>query len=562
MKRAFFCLLLPAILLVSSPHLFAQDAYRTNFSAKAAQWTNAANWQRFDSLKKTWIAADHFPTYLDGVITIQAGDSIQIFGAGSSLLTIDQVIVNAGGVLVFNHNQPGYIILNDGDGDDITVNGKMYVETDGVLRGTGKIQVNDGALFTVRSTGHITAAINNNGKMYWGANGQTAGVFSGCHIVNNDSCTWIGGNTFMDSATTFINNGMMWINATAGNLVCANNNALPAKIINKGTIINTGRDHTVDFHVKVDNSGTIGGVGTFLFSGGVNSAGILSPGASPGHLTVGPGSLRSSSINIEIATNGAIAGVNYDQLTVHSLQDLAGTTINVTDVADDSVNTEYTIINAVTVTPGKPYPIIMINAPGNLSASFKGNKLVLTKISAHALPVSWGGFRAVVKGNKVVLEWSTAMNKQTAHFVVEHSINGISYTPLTNITAQHGDSGLAQYGYTFSGADMLKTNYFRVKQVNTNGRSGYSIPRSVRFDKGVVVPLETVVDLANNELQFNVQTENLWVHLNDQDGKSLQQFAFQPGQHDVFIDSLPAGMYRVNIFVKDVMVEAKQFVKQ
>lgn len=562
MKRAFLCLLLSVILILSFAHLFAQDAYRTNFSAKAAQWTTVSNWQRFDPIKKIWIAADHFPNYLDGVITIQAGDSIQIFGAGSSMLTIDQVIVEAGGVLVINHNQPGNIILHDGDGDDIVVNGKMYVEKDGVLHGAGKIQVNDGGLFTIRSTGRLTASVNNDGRMHWGATGQMAGVFSGCHIVNNDSCIWTGGNTFMDSATTFINNGMMWVNAASGNMVCANSKALPAKIINKGSIINTGKDHTVDFQVKVDNNGTIGGVGTFLFSGGVNSAGILSPGASPGHLTVGPGSLRSSSINIEIATRGAIAGVNYDQLTIHSLQDLTGATINVTDVADDSVNTEYTIITAVTAAPGKPYPDVMVNAPGNLSASFKNNKLVLTKISAYALPVSWGGFRAVAKGNKVELEWSTAKNRQTAHFVLEHSTNGISYTPVANITAQPGDAGLAQYGYTFAGADLLKTNYFRVKQVTANGRSGCSIPRTVRFDKGVIVPFETVVDLANSELQFNVQTEHLRVFLNDQDGKTLQQFAFQPGQHDIYIDSLPAGVYRINTFVKDVMVEAKQFVKQ
>lgn len=562
MERAFRGLLLSVTLLIPALQLLGQDAYRTNFSRSAAQWTNVATWQRFDSLKKIWVTADHFPTYRDGLITIQAGDSVVVFGSDSTGMVIDEVVVSTGGALVFMNNNAGDIILNDGKGDDIVVNGRMHIGAGGALYGNGKIQVNADGAFTIKNTGRLTADLNNNGTMHWGSKGETGILFSGCHIINNATCTWMDGNVLMDSATTFINNGLMRIITANANLICASNKKLPAKITNKGTIINTGKDHMVDFQARVDNSGTIGGVGTVLFSGGANSGGVISPGTSPGHLTVGPGSLKSSTIHIEIATTGAIAGVNYDQLTVNSLEDLAGAIINITDQAADSINTEYTIINSIADGMGKYYPDVMVNAPGNLAVSFKGNSLVLTKIADEPLPVNWGGFKAVARENKVVLDWNTLMDQHTSYFLVEHSTNAINYAPVVRVEARHGDSGEAQYSYTFSGADVLKANYFRIKKVNIDGRSRSSAPRSVLFDKGKVVCFHSDYDPVNDELNLNIQADYLRTSLTDLAGKSLQEFSLLPGQHTVYMDTLPAGVYRLNVFVKGVMVETKQIVKR
>jgi len=559
MKRAFRCLLLSVILSIPALDFFAQDAYRTNFSTNAAQWTNTEIWQRFDPIKKTWIAADHYPTYLDGIITIQAGDSVVIHGSDTARMIIDEVVVEAGGSLTFMNK--GAIILNDGAGDDMIVNGRMHIGPGGTLRGNGRIQINAGGAFSIKNTGLLGVALNNNGTMYWGSAGEAGILLSGCHIVNNATCIWMNGNITMDSSATMINNGLMRIVATASNLLCTGNKKLPAKITNKGTIINTGKDHTVDFQVKVDNNGTIGGVGTFLFSGGSNRGGIISPGASPGHLTVGPGKLRSSIINIEIATTGAIAGVNYDQLTVNSLEDLAGATINITDQAADSINTEYTIINAMPGNTIRSYPEVVVNAPSNLAISFKGNRLVLTKIAADPLPVSWGGFKVVARENKAVLNWNTLLDQHTSYFLIEHSTNAITYAPVARIDARHGESGETQYSYTFPGVDIFKTNYFRIKRVSDDGKSRSSAPRNIMFDKGRVIGFQSDYNPESDELNLNIQTEYLRAYLADTAGKLLYEFSLQPGQHTVYMDALPAGVYRMNVSVKGVMVEAKQIVK-
>lgn len=562
MKRAIYCLLLIAGLIPTAPALFSQDAYRTDFTAKAAQWTNAANWQRFDVSLNKWVAADHFPGYADGVITIQSGDSVLISGTESAALSIDQVVVEKGAVLVIGNNQKGGVALLNGAGDDLVVNGRVYLEEGSTLHGPGRIQVNKGGFFALRNSGILKAALNNDGLLYIGERGIIAGILSGIPVVNNDTCIWVAGNILLDSVASFVNNGVLRISSSQRDMVWSGNNNGAAGIVNKGMITNTGTDNTVDFRVVIDNRGTIGGVGTVLFTGGVNSAGVVSPGSSPGHLTVGPGILKSPVINIEIATTGGQAGVNYDQLTVSSLQDLAGATINITDAASDSVNTEYTIINALTRNARLPYPDVILNVPSNFSSFFRGAELVLKKTAGLALPVSWGGFKAVANGNSIQLTWVARVDDHTTCFVIEHSTNAVDYKPVGRVDAKEVDAALAQHSYTFTGADVFTTNYFRIKKVNDNGRSGYSPARCVRFDKGAVVLFQAETDLENDELQFNIQSADVTVSLNEPGGKLLQQFIFQPGQHAVYIDSLPAGAYHLNVFVKDMLVEMKQIVKR
>jgi hypothetical protein len=554
-------LLLFAVLSVAALNLSAQDAYRTNFTTAVAQWTTVASWQRFDSGTNTWVAASHFPTYLDGVITIQAGDSLQMSGPTSADVTLDQVVVEAGGILVFFNNQSGTVNLIDGPGDgDIIVNGKLYIGTSGSLTAYAKILVNDGALFTVRNTGLLARAyLVNNGTMHWGANGQNAGVFAGCAIENNNTCIWINGNTRM-TGCSFINNGIMWITPTTGNIIWYGDNFDIAT--NNGTIVNTGGTYTVNFQIRIDNNGILGGVGTLNFANGVNTRGTISPGFSPGHLTVNSIILENATLNIEIATTGAVAGVNYDQLTVIGAASLYGLTINVTNTANDPVNTQYNIITSTTgiVNANSPYPII--NVPNNFTAAFTGSALVLTKIAMLSLPVTWGKFDAVAQGNKVLLDWTTMMEQNTSHFVIEHSTNASTFTPVANIEAQENSAYESRYKYIFAGSDLSKTNYFRIKQVDLDGKHTYSATRSVRFDQGKLVTLQAYPNPVTDVLQLNIQTENVQALLTDLSGKTIQQLTLQPGQHSLNMQSLPKGIYQLSFFIKGVRVETKKIIKQ
>jgi hypothetical protein len=56
----------------------ADGDYRSNLTS-GNLWTTIANWQVFSA--GSWVAASHYPTSADEVITIRSGDSVALTGA-------------------------------------------------------------------------------------------------------------------------------------------------------------------------------------------------------------------------------------------------------------------------------------------------------------------------------------------------------------------------------------------------------------------------------------------------------------------------------------------------
>lgn len=608
MKTNFTRLLLFAALFFTILQASAQAVgdFRTNFATAVAQWTTVGSWQQFDGT--TWVAASAFPTSADGVITIQAGDSLQLSGATSNI-SIDQVVIEPGGILALLNNTGGAVTLNNGAGDDISVNGRMYVAGAANLTGTGNIHVNSGGLFTLRNTGILGAPVTNDGTMHLGASGVSAGTVSATTMTNNTQCFWIDGNANLSNGASFVNNGTLeiqatgaaqWNNTTGTNTISntgtitktgTNTIAIATSFSNSGTgIVNltgtaggisftnstagaisnagtlsTASGTTFTFN-NLTNSGTLAGNGTFAFTTAVGTnTGIISPGTSPGILTIGPSAITSKTptINIELATDGAVAGVNYDQLALSAGAFITGTTLNVinTTTTADPVGTTYTILTGP-VGNNIIGPFATTNLASNYTITYNPTSVVLTKIALFPLPVTWGEFKALAQGSKVLLDWTTLMEENTSHFVVEHSTSGSTYTPVANIEARGNSTYEANYKYTFASPDLTKANYFRIKQVDLDGKSTYSVTRSVKFDKGQVVAIQAYPNPVKDVLTLNIQRENIQVLLADQTGKTIQRLNVQPGQHSINMQSLPSGIYQLAVFEKGVRIETKQIMKQ
>lgn len=587
--------------------------YRTNVTdGLASQWTTVATWQRFDG--STWVAAAAIPTSADGVITIQTGDTIQLSGATSNI-SIDEVVVEPGAMFVIFSNSSGAVTIANGAGNDIIVNGRFYIAGNGITTGTGTIQVNAGGLFTLRSNGILGAPVTNDGQINLGAAGQSAGTILSTTVTNNAGgyCLWIDGNANLSTGASFINNGVLeiktiattplpipqWNNTSGPNTIINNgtinktsptrtviatsftnsstgvvnvntggatltfSNSTAGTISNAGTLLTAGGD-TLAF-ANLTNSGSITGTGVYNFTttSGTNT-GIISPGTSPGTLTVGASAITSKSpaINIELASDGAVQGTNYDHLIVPTAVNITGATLNVTNstTAADIVGTTYTILTTTAGTITGPFATV--NKPTNFSVTYNANSVVLTKTAIFPLPVAWGEFKALAQGSKVLLDWTTLMEENTSHFVIEHSTTGNTFTPVANVEARGNSTYEANYKYTFASPDLTKANYFRIKQVDLDGKSTYSVTRSVKFDKGQVVAIQAYPNPVKDVLTLNIQRENIQVLLADQTGKTIQRLNVQPGQHSINMQSLPTGIYQLAVFEKGVRIETKQIMKQ
>ncbi|MCO6474488.1 MAG: T9SS type A sorting domain-containing protein [Melioribacteraceae bacterium] len=201
MKRILFIIFIFSI----TTAIFSQTA--GDFQSKTTgSWTSFSTWQTYNGSE--WEDAATTPTSASGVVTILNGHTVTI----NSTLTIDQTIVDAGGILTVDLSSSETLTINNGTGDDLTVNGTLNL--DGVLSnggngltGSGKTVINGTCNWI---SGHITSTdfnIASSGVMNMEGSGECRINWDG--VVNN-----AGTVNFAKSGVAFV----MYYNGTFNNL--------------------------------------------------------------------------------------------------------------------------------------------------------------------------------------------------------------------------------------------------------------------------------------------------------------------------------------------------------
>ncbi|MEO7311198.1 MAG: polysaccharide lyase family protein [Chitinophagaceae bacterium] len=98
-----------------------------------------------------------------------------------------------------------------------------------------------------------------------------------------------------------------------------------------------------------------------------------------------------------------------------------------------------------------------------------------------ALPVTLLAFDAkATNDKKVQLSWRTATESNNSHFEIEQSTDGRSFTTIGRVTAAPNATNGSSYLFTHSTpADGI--NYYRLKQVDNDGKFVYSVTKQVNF---------------------------------------------------------------------------------
>jgi hypothetical protein len=532
----------------------AVDDYRSN--VVTGLWNNASTWQVFDGT--SWNAAVSAPTNSNGVITISAGDSIRMNAA----TTVDQVVIANGAVLIiFNGGAATTFTLNDGPGDDIVNNGKLYVSTNATLTGAGTIQNNPGALFTLRNQGILAVNTTNTGSM----NISGTGNIQSATLTNNGVITLVDFTLNLNNSTLVNNDSVSiaytsdaFIATTAGTGSFAN---AAGGVLYKAS--STGIAWT-SAAVAFTNSGTVKGTGQYNLLNVTSNSGTIAPGNSPGLLTVNPGFLTggSASINLEINTTGAIAGTNYDQLgisTVNSLTaNVTGTTLNVTDFASDPLGTTYTLLSFPTGTITGPFATVHLS-PSLGNMVYSATAITVQKTSV--LPLTWGNFIAVAGIGQVMLQWSTLQESNTSRFVIDRSIDGRQFDSIGTVLAKGNSSLASDYMFTDLSPSFNGNNYYRLQEIDLDGRSTYSIIKVAYLNDIKTGVVQLSPNPVQDILKVSVKAKGISIRIADMNGKSFRTALFPPGDHSVNVGDLPSGVYQVLIYEKNQLIETLRVVK-
>ncbi len=102
-------------------------------------------------------------------------------------------------------------------------------------------------------------------------------------------------------------------------------------------------------------------------------------------------------------------------------------------------------------------------------------------ISNVTLPVNWLSFNTNKQGNDALINWTVGNEDGASYYELQRSINGTDYNTITKINKTNN---LGRYEYTDAAINNLgtKTLYYRIKQVDVNGRISYSDIRLLRLD--------------------------------------------------------------------------------
>lgn len=96
-------------------------------------------------------------------------------------------------------------------------------------------------------------------------------------------------------------------------------------------------------------------------------------------------------------------------------------------------------------------------------------------------PVTLINFSAHAKGNGVSIDWSTSQELNNDYFQVERSADGSSNWSVVATVNGAGNSQVAKKYNAFDASPLAGVNYYRLKQVDNDGKSSYSNTVAVKM---------------------------------------------------------------------------------
>ncbi len=209
---------------------------------------------------------------------------------------------------------------------------------------------------------------------------------------------------------------------------------------------------------------------------------------------------------------------------------------------------------------------VSINAyKGNGSGSLCGSESAIQVAGIGGpLPVELIYFNArLAKDQNVMVEWATATELNNDYFELQHSTDGRNFEPLVKVEG-NGTTDLVQYYHYLHETPTVGTNYYRIKQVDYDGKYEIFDAATVKVtppDDFKLFPSQTL-DLLTLESPV-VHKKDLEVNIYSPSGMLMQSGILAAGTNRIQfnVQDLPAGIYFIRFVNEENDYTARQFVK-
>ncbi len=177
----------------------------------------------------------------------------------------------------------------------------------------------------------------------------------------------------------------------------------------------------------------------------------------------------------------------------------------------------------------------------NNASNCAGNLAIIT--ACQSLPVEWlNPVVAITKENKIEIRFATSVQVNNSHFEIEHSQDGRNYYPI-GIIEGDGSSSLESYYKYFDEDPSIGKNYYRVKQVDFDGKYEYSNIAAARFKANEIIIFPNP---ANEELTI-ISKEKQALVVYNQLGKIVKRIAINEERNTIDISEFESGFYYLSI---------------
>ena len=179
-------------------------------------------------------------------------------------------------------------------------------------------------------------------------------------------------------------------------------------------------------------------------------------------------------------------------------------------------------------------------------ASDVNNGLIVLQLPAALLPATLVDFRGAAKKEVVNLSWKTGLESENMTFEVEKSKNGLYFEGFSAWKSKNKNG--ANYACIDQNPNIGK-NYYRLKQIEKDGRFEYSKTIEVDFDvfqKAKIYPNPSENGVINIDFNTKINDEETSVEIIDLQGKVIFSVAKNTNS-SLTISNLISGFYTVKI---------------
>jgi hypothetical protein len=181
------------------------------------------------------------------------------------------------------------------------------------------------------------------------------------------------------------------------------------------------------------------------------------------------------------------------------------------------------------------------------------------------LPVELKEFSVVKNGKKAELNWTTAFERNNEGFEVHRSTDKENYTVIATVRGQGNSEGDVTY-QTFDNSPIAGVNYYRLKQIDTDGEFEYSDVKSIEFAPEVSVNIYPTLVKKGEQITFEIKgvsNSDFTFIVTDIAGKLIEQGTVSRFSGNYFISTtnLSSGVYVVDLnnetqaFSQKILVE-------